>query len=231
MVDIQFNDILGSSFGIYMKNKPAIPAAQEMLQELSVPGRDGNLIIRKKTYESTKIQVNFNYIGKEERWGAIWRNAKCWLSATDKELCFSDDPAVFYKISHVIIGENSKRGNRIGDFSAEFITKDGLSYLQIGKKEHEITELFNPGIFSKPIYKITGEGRCTITVNENTVITNISGDIIIDSEKMVAYRSDGTSQNTAISGDYEDLYLKPGENLVTVTDGFTCKIIPNWRCL
>ena len=231
MVDIQFNNILGSSLGIYMKDKPVIPSAQEILQEIKVPGRDGSLITRKKTYESTAIQVNFNYIGKEEQWGNIWRNAKKWLSETNTELCFSDDPTIFYRISHVIVGENSKCGNRIGDFSASFNTKDGLSYLYSGEKEHEVTELFNPGIFSKPIWKITGEGVCTITVNGNTVIAHVLGDIIIDSEKMIAYRSDGLSQNTAIKGEYEDLFLESGENIVTVTDGFECKVIPNWRYL
>lgn len=232
MVDVQFNNILGSSLGIYMKDKPAIPSAQEILQEIKVPGRDGSLITRKKTYESTTIQVNFNYIGKEEQWGNIWRNAKKWLSETNTELCFSDDPTIFYRISHVIVGKNSKRGNRIGDFSANFITKDGLSYLQSGKEEYELTSPFiNPGILSKPIYKITGAGVCTITINGVDIIANVVGNLTIDTEKMISYRNDGTSQNTAISGDYEDLYLKSGENTISLTEGFACKIIPRWRCL
>ena len=228
-VDICFNGILASNFGVYIKNK-TIPAAKEIVQELAVPGRDGSLFVRKRTYESTTIKVDFNYTC-EENAGEIWRAVKQWLLGKNGELYFSDDTNIFYQISNVTVSELHKQGNYIYDFTVIFTTKDGLSYLHSGKKEYEITELFNPGIFSKPIWKITGEGVCTIAVNGNTVIAHVLGDIIIDSEKMIAYRSDGLSQNTAIKGEYEDLFLESGENIVTVTDGFECKAIPNWRCL
>ena len=133
-IDIQFNNVLGSALGIYMKEKPSLPAAQEKVEQVVVPGRDGNLLVRKGVYESTQIPVALNYIGPEEKWGERWRNAKKWLSVTETELKFTDDPDVFYKISHVIVSENAKHGNRIGNFNATFITKDGLSYLESGKE-------------------------------------------------------------------------------------------------
>ena len=37
--------------------------------------------------------------------------------------------------------------------------------------------------------------------------------------------------NTSVSGDYEELYLKPGENEISITQGFTLTVIPNWRRL
>lgn len=232
MIDIQFNNIMGSSLGIYMKVKPSIPAAIESVQEISVPGRNGTMLVRKGTYEATSILVEFNYIGPESEWGKRWREAKKWLSAVDAELIFSDDPAVYFRISHVIVSENTKQGNRIGVFSATFVTKDGLSYLEEGKLEYDFSDKFyNPGIISQPLYKLTGEGLCTLTVNDATVKANVSGDITIDTEKMIAYRSDGTQHNTAVSGDYEDLYLQEGENVIAVTDGFECKVVPRWRCL
>lgn len=231
-IDIQFNNVLGSTLGIYMKEKPSLPAAQEKVEQVSISGRDGNLLIRKGVYESTPIPVEFNYIGPEDKWGERWRNAKQWLSAMDTELKFTDDPDVFYKISHVIISENRKHGNRIGNFSCSFITKDGLSYLESGRVLYDITEaLVNPGIVSKPVYMITGEGMCTLTVNGKSLTANVSVDLSIDTEKMIAYRSDGTSQNTAVSGDYEDLFLQEGENVISITDGFECKVVPRWRCL
>lgn len=231
-IDIQFNNVLGSALGIYMKEKPSLPAAQEKVEQVVVPGRDGNLLVRKGVYESTQIPVALNYIGPEEKWGERWRNAKKWLSVTETELKFTDDPDVFYKISHVIVSENAKHGNRIGTFDATFITKDGLSYLESGKELVDINEaLVNPGIVSKPIYTITGEGMCRLTANGKSITANVSGDLFIDTEKMICYRSDGTSQNTAVSGDYEELFLQEGENVISVTDGFECKVVPRWRCL
>lgn len=232
MVDISFNNILGSSFGIYMKTRPSIPAAKEKVDRIEVPGRDGELLVRKGVYESTEITCEFNYIGPENLWARKWREAKRWLSVGNAELKFSDDPEVFYIISCAEVHEITKRGNRIGDFKATFITKDGLSYLMHGKREYDISEyLFNHGITSNPLYRITGNGLCTLMVNGRSVTANVSGDIIIDTEKMISYRSDGKSQNTALSGDYEDIYLQEGENIVSVTDGFTCKVVPRWRCL
>lgn len=36
--------------------------------------------------------------------------------------------------------------------------------------------------------------------------------------------------NRRLTGYYEDLYLKEGENTFSVSPGFTVKIKPNWRC-
>lgn len=231
-VDIEYNGILGSSLEVFMRERPAIPAAIENIELVSIPGRDGNLQIRKKTFAQTVIPVSFNYIGHETQWGKRWREAKKWLSQAGGRLKFSDDAAVFYNITHVEISENQKRGNRIGEFTATFYTRDGLSYLVEGENEYSSKEiLLNPGIFSKPIYKIFGNGMCTLSVNENFIKANVSGDITIDTERMIAYRNDGKSQNTALLGNYEDIYLQEGENKVTVTDGFECTVIPRWRCL
>ena len=52
----------------------------------------------------------------------------------------------------------------------------------------------------------------------------------IDTDRMIAYREDGTLQNTSVTGKYEDLYLLEGENDIEITGG-TVKVIPNWRCL
>lgn len=82
-----------------------------------------------------------------------------------------------------------------------------------------------------PVYKITGEGNCTLTINGHPVTANVAQNLTIDTDKMVAYREDGTLQNTSVTGDYEDMYLWPGQNAITLTEGFTLTVIPNWRRL
>ena len=59
---------------------------------------------------------------------------------------------------------------------------------------------------------------------------NVAENLTIDTDRMIAYRSDGTLSNTKVSGNYEDLYLKPGENKIEFTGG-TLAVVPNWRCL
>lgn len=231
-IDIEYNGMLGSALGIYATKYPSIPAAEEQIEEITIPGRSGSLHVRKKCFKQTVIPIEFNYIGKAELWNERWREAKEWLSAVNAELSFGDDPNFFYRISKVTIGSNERVSQRVGKFVASFNTIDGLTYLKSGNWATDYTELLeNPGIFSQPIYLITGEGACTLTVNDKSVTANVAQNLTIDTERMIAYREDGTLQNTAISGNYEDLYLQEGENTITVTDGFECKVIPRWRCL
>lgn len=230
--DIEFNNIMGSSMKIYAANYPSIPAAVEKINETEIPGRDGVLHLRTGTFEQTEIPIEFNYIGKEELWNERWREAKKWLSATDVELRFADDAEHFYKISKVVLEANQRVSKRIGKFVAKFITKDGLSYMTSGKQQVDYAEVnFNPGIISKPVYIIAGEGLCVLTVNGKTMQVNVSDNIVINTEQMISYRLDDVSQNIMVKGDYEELYLQEGKNEISITNGFTCKIIPNWRCL
>lgn len=231
-IDIEYANKKASDFKIYATEYPSIPASSEKVNETQVPGRNGVLRSRTGKYEEVTIPIELNYIGKETEWYSIWRKAKEWLAKRNAILKITDDQDFFYKISCVKLNQNERITRRIGKFTASFVSKDGLSYFCDGANEMSINEARNnPGIICEPIYKITGEGVCNLTVNGVTIRANVAQNLTIDTEKMMAYREDGTLMNTSISGDYEDLYLQPGENSVSITSGFTCKIIPNWRCL
>ena len=91
--------------------------------------------------------------------------------------------------------------------------------------------LYNPYYEAHPMYKITGEGVCTLSVNGQEMRANIGQNLTIDTERMIAYRTDGIMNNTAVSGDYQDLYLREGSNQIEITAGFDLKVIPNWRSI
>lgn len=121
---------------------------------------------------------------------------------------------------------------RIGNFKATFLTKDGLRYLCEGLHEQRAEDIgYHAGEESHPVYKILGEGVCTLTVNGKTMTANVGQNLTIDTDRQLAYRSDGTLNNTAVTGNYEDLVLVEGDNKVTITDGFDLKVIPYWRYL
>lgn len=71
----------------------------------------------------------------------------------------------------------------------------------------------------------------TLTVNGKKVTANVGQNLTIDTELMMAYREDGTIQNTALTGDYEELFLQPGDNTITFSSGFIVSIVPRWRIL
>ena len=230
--DIEYNGLRGSILKIFARERPAFPAARPRREEITVPGKDGKLYVYDGGYEPTEIPVQFNYIGDELLWAERWRMAQEWLSARNVQLRFADDDGYFYWISYVDLNDVERTSARIGNFEATFITRDGLQYLDEGQWEHEPGEVqWNPYEIAHPVYKITGEGKCTLTVNGKKMTANVGQNLTIDTERMLAYREDGTLQNTSVSGDYEELYLIKGTNSVSISSGFELSIIPNWRRL
>lgn len=233
MQDVKYNGIYGSSIGVFLKERPPIPAARRRKEEYEIPGRDGVLTCTKNDYEKEEINLKFNFISKNEQdWNNKAGKAKEWLLSGGMQLVFSDDSDHFYKVIAVEIDTIDRPSARVGSFTAKITIESGLRYLLSGTKEVAYTAAKNnPHLLCKPIYKITGEGVCTLTVNGKKMTANVGQNLTIDTELMMAYREDGTLQNAAITGNYDDLYLIPGENTVSVTSEFALKIIPNWRCL
>lgn len=228
--EIEYNEILSSSMKVYAKERPSIPAVKPRRTEITIPGRDGSLYRYEDAYDPTEITVAFNFVSNEMEWMAKWRQVQNWLGSRNSKLLFGDDGEVFYKIAYVDLSEIERTTARIGNFTATFVTRDGLCYLQSGEKEYPIADVrFNPYGISKPIYKITGEGNCILKVNGKSMKANVGQNLTIDTDRMLAYREDGSVQNTAVSGNYEELYLKKGTNSISISSGFALKIIPNWR--
>lgn len=157
--------------------------------------------------------------------------AKEWLyNGIGGRLILSDDPQYFYKVKNIAIKSTDRFVKTMGEIAVEF-TCAGCQYLLEGTKEMNIAQVLdNRYYISHPIYKITGEGACTLTVNGKTMKVNVGQNLTIDTERKLSYRQDNAIANTAVTGDYEDMYLFRGKNSITITNGFGLKIIPNWRC-
>lgn len=111
------------------------------------------------------------------------------------------------------------------------LSADGLQYSVDGAMEYDIEDVcWNPYIECHPTYKIAAEGMCTLKINGKTMTANVGQNLTIDTDLMIAYREDGTLNNTKVSGNYEDMYLQPGNNKIEFYGG-NLKVIPNWRCL
>lgn len=225
--DVEFAGYTAKQILLHVVKRPSIPSPEIEYETFSVPGRDGDLHI-KKGVKDIEIPIELNYIGKPEEWFSRFRKAKKWLLGKGGKLRFGDDENHFYNVKKVTIDTNERICLEIGRFTAVF-TCAGYCYLTEGAKEREIEEcLFNPYETCHPTYKIVGEGMCYLTINGKRLSANVSGNVTIDTERMLAYREDGLLKNTIIAGDYEDLYLNEGENTISFSGG-ECKIIPNWR--
>lgn len=202
----------------------------EVIENKVIPGRVGTLTVRTGRYTDTVITNVLEFASETvEMFETKLNEIKKWLMET-KKLVYTDKEDRFFLVKKVEFSNIKRKYGVFGNITVVF-TCEPFVYLKSGEYEVESGNLFNPYSWSQPLYKITGEGVCVLTVNEKSITANVSGDLFIDTEKMICYRSDGTSQNTAVSGDYEDLFLQEGENVISVTDGFQCKVVPRWRCL
>lgn len=233
MYSIIYNNKKSIDMGAYVIKRPNVPSPQKRFEEVVIAGRDGSLLITEGTFENIDIEVQLNYMSPPEEWASTYRRIKNWLQAPKgkRRLQFSDDLGFFYKVKKVVVGTNERTSIRIGAITPIF-TCDPYMYAESGTiaippKEAEL----NPYDISKPIYIITGEKAGTLTVNGHEMTVNVGQNLTIDTDLMIAYREDGTLQNAAVTGNYENLYLLPGENTIGITDGLSLSVIPNWRTL
>lgn len=226
-----------SMFGVHIATRPPIPSPKEVLTTYHIPGRDGVLTIKDGTIEDVTIPVEFSFTAYPDDWQGVAAAVRNWLLMSSGTLELSDIPDAFYKVRYVELGDFEREYKKTGTFTANFIC-EGCQYLNEGQYEHHPRSgsLTNPGITSHPQYMISGAaGTCILTVNGRSLTATVSGNMTIDTERAMAYRTtDGVSVNTAlIMGDYDfkDFWLKPGENTVSATAGFDLKVVPNWRRL
>lgn len=208
--------------------RPSIPAAEERIEEIEIPGRNGGLTSSSGLYDNIVIPVEFNFMSAPSNWNEVYRKVKKWLSGSG-ELKFSDDAGMFYKALFCRITDSERTSRRLGNLTAEF-TCEPFCYYESGKREIAVeSPLYNPGWTCEPVYRITGEGNCTLTVNGYEFTANVGQEIIIDTNRQISYKNDGQMLNTDVTGDYEELWLKPGDNTISVTSGFEVNITPMWR--
>lgn len=230
MYEVKLDGVSCLKLKILPTRRPDIPAPKRKYEQIAIPGRSGSLVETDESYESIVIPVEFGFISSPEKWNTTFRSAKKWLSGKGK-LQFSDDEDFFYLCQNCEITGTERTVKEIGKFTAEFLC-DPYMYAVSGDTALEDYRTFeNNYMESHPKYEVEGNGDCTLTVNGKNMKMVVNGQITIDTELMIAYNRDMVSQNNLLSGEYEDLYLKEGRNVIDITEGFTLEVFPRWRCL
>lgn len=230
-----FENESGTSFmyGIKFLEYPVFEYGHEIINSIQAGGRKGTLTERTGQYTDTVIENSIEFdctdiFEYEKKMRAI----RQWLLST-KRLVYSDMEDSYFIVKKVEINEESRIYGIYGNIRVIFTCSPSL-FLSEGDYEVELSagdnSLYNPYSESQPLYKISGNGTCTITVNGKTVRVDVNRGITVDTELMIAY-ADDTMKNTVVTGKYSDMNLNPGDNTVTISNGFTVIIIPRWRIL
>lgn len=224
----EFNGKSSLAQGIYVKKRPDIPASKEKVEYISLPGRAEKLCRHTGEFENIELKIECNFKTDKGTWYKEICTIREWLQGYG-ELSLQDSAELFWKVRAVKIDGIERELKKYGFFKAVF-TCSPFIYLKEGKKWKSAEEAMkNPGTVCHPIYKIEGEGVCILKVNEKSLAVNVGQNVIVDTERILAYKNDGTIQNTKVMGDYDDLWLKKGNNTFQATPGFQISVMPNWR--
>lgn len=230
MMDITIDGVSAFNQGFIVQKFIDIPAPEEEIEIYNVPGRDGSLIKKSGKYKDITVTIEFVYKNETDRIREQFGLAKNLFLSGSKKLQLSDDRFWFYRIKHVSLSENKVQFVGVAGFKATF-TLHPYRFRYDCEDLVQPTELYNQYLTTYPIYHIDGNGTCALNVNGNKMTINVTGSVIIDTEREVAYSNNGKLMNAQVSGNYKRMCLSEGENKVSVTKGFTVQIVPMWRCL
>lgn len=221
--DIQYNGGTGKSCGVLLYDYPVIEQAKRNYDVYSVPGRNGELISADEYLSNVTIKCTFSVISKT--FMQHIRKIKQWLSGTGK-LILSDTPETFWEVLKVEYDSVEREMRRYGRFTVNFVCYP-YEFRIDGQRAVGALK-FNPCDLCMPLYSITGEGNCSLTVNGYTMSADVGQNLTIDTRRQIAYREDGGLMNTAVRGDYEKLWIPNGDCKVSITSGFKLQITPRW---
>lgn len=225
--DIKFKSVSSKTKGLTITAPPLVTQSDILGDVNTIPGRDGS-VFGTDTYQGDAvIKVTFALVGTQtptdfqEKLRAI----RAWLSGRGK-LVIGDSEDSYYEVKKVKIITNNRVVVNYGVLEVEF-TIYPYEFLNSGDTGVTSFPLTNNAMASKPLYKISGTGTGTLTVNGHTMSYEVNGDLYIDTRRFIAYDGNSENKNNKISGDYAGLYLKSGSNTISASVG-TLTVYPKW---
>lgn len=221
--DIEYNGDTASNHGIFLYDYAQFSGAKKSYQTIAVSGGLGELVGGDDYKSNLSIQCTFGIISKQ--FMLCVGEIKRWLRGTGR-LILSDHRDVFYKVWKIDYGDIEREAWRFGRFTATFVCTP-FQFLQDGQYQVENVS-YNAGDIARPIYTISGNGGFSLEVNGKALTGTVNGSLTIDTERMLAYNGEGINQSNLLNGDYEDLYLPHGDVVISLTQGMSLSIIPQW---
>lgn len=229
--NITFKGVSSKTYPLTITTPPQITHPQITVDEYNIPGRMGTLYGTVQSKGSAQITISFALVASDtftnnvSAYASSFRQVRQWLQGTGK-LIIGDAPDAYYEVQKVDIITDERTILRYGKLQVAF-TVYPFEFLTSGETAIAGGTITNSGSEAYPLYKITGTGSGTLTVNGKTMSYTSGGVLFIDTRRFIAYDNSGNNKNNQIAGDYKDMRLKPGENQVSATLG-TLAIYPYW---
>lgn len=234
---LTFDGISTKDFGVYISGDGTYNAPARSREVISVPGRNGDLIIDNGRYENAEVPYH----------AFIYRNFSVNIEGL-RNLLLSRTGYV--RIEDTYHPDKFRLGVYSGNFQTDVVEcleagKFDLTFnckpqrflksgydLTFGGDAYSFTGdgslLNDTAQIAKPLLRVYGTGSFTIS-GETMTISSANVYTDIDCDLMDAYKGT-TNCNGNISGSFPVLY--PGDNAVTIGGGISrMEIIPRWWVL
>lgn len=235
------------NYGIVIEAPPQISGAERDVEEVSIPGRDGSLLIDKGYFKNVTVSYDTwsymppanNYINphvcKYSSQYAWAHSIKGWLQS---------QPGVYRPLWDTYDTLFVRYGRFKGEFNANAeantILKQTLSfdckpfaYSIRGMEPQTVqsgTVLNNPFPFTaKPLIEILGNGTATLEVGDRSWTIAVDGNATIDSERMQIYKGTQNLSGSKHGDGYPE--LPPGDCGIRYSGCDNVMITPRWCTL
>ncbi len=206
-----FNDVNSKDRGVIVNNLPPISKPERSFEEINVPGRNGNLYIDNKCYNSFQYEITCTLMP-----GCNIRTIVQWLNGLGKlTICTELD-----KFYNVVI-KNQIDFEQVYRVCNEFTIIFDVNPIAYSVREKELTLTNNTQFIIKestyeikPYLKISGSGNITLTINNKSVVLkSIQEYIELDCELEEAFK-ENENCNSKVECD-EFPILIPGQNSIS----------------
>lgn len=230
-------------YGVFIQDRPTIETPRRKVEFKSSYGKSGADPFDEEAYENTDLPLTLYVEGKSDRTASDNRDRIHTLFDSGQYMDFIPyfDTNKIYKVMTIMFPsfDNKYYFGEGMVIRATFTVKPYKYYVDSPKSTLTAGGSIQntTSKTSLPRIKIFGSGDVTLSINEVPfVIKNITGDIILDSELMIAYREVNgliTNENDKV---YTRVYpiFKVGTNTISwTTTGTVTKIEvePRWRTL
>lgn len=227
--DFIFNGVSASSMGIRLQAPMAFSAATASYDSETIPGRNGTLLRFNQRFENiTGTASCFALTHGVERY---IRNTGNWLfgSFGYSRLETTEEPEIFRMAAPKSAPNTEIRMRLLAPFDLEF---DCMPQCYLKSGETPVTvesgkKIYNPGLESKPLLQVTGNG--TLSIGGQTItIKGTSGEITIDCDVQDAWQGISNRNGNIEVENHVWPTLPPGETEIRYTGLTSVKITPRW---
>lgn len=204
-------------------------APERSIERVEIPGRNGDLTIDNKRYLNVELVYTLHF--RSTRRMELYRRAM--LSKVDYHRLEDSKRPEEFRLARLVGFEPTVSGveNRYTELVLTFDCKP-QRFLHSGERpihfETKGATIRNPGMPSKPLIAISGEGAGTVTVGGVTVeLKDTFAGLTLDCDTMDAYQLESNKNKDIKAATFPE--IPTGDSTVSWTGGVTAvDITPRW---